>query len=525
MPSEDVGMRLVLRRIIPAKPLDVFRRILNVEDFSQYMPNVRESRILSRNENRVKTQWSVELDGLPMSWVEEETIDLLNLTIFFRAVEGDLSKFDGKWIIRRHWQGTEVEIDVRASVGIPMVERLIAPVLKEKIGKNFMLMLDAIHNRIVSERYMRFRQGKAREIGGFAIIGHPYNLNNLVRYLKYLEPRFEPPSEAFLTKIYEMVPSYVMHDIRNFTSANGTQARGLIVVSTFIPEMININPDLVLTKVIEACRVAENHGIGIAALGGFTSIVGERYPDQIKDKIHIPLTTGNTYTVALTLDQVRRACDWMGVDMARATVCVIGGTGDIGSGCARILAEEAEKIIVTGRSAHKVEETIDGLRRMNLAQIEGATDNVTAVAQADIVIAAASVTGSIMSMEVFKPGAVICDLAYPKNISYSECQRQDILIFSGGLVQIPQEIQTGFEIGLPSARTLYGCFAEAILLELARRYESFSYGRGNITRAKVEEINAVAREHGFEAAPFYWGKKQMSREDVENIRKSLTGRP
>ena len=146
------------------------------------------------------------------------------------------------------------------------------------------------------------------------------------------------------------------------------------------------------------------------------------------------------------------------------------------------------------------------------------TNNAEAVKHADVIIAAASVTNSIIQPNQFKSGAIICDLAYPKNISYTPLNRNDILVFSGGLTEVPMDINLGFEIGLPSARTLYGCFAEAILLDLERRYESFSYGKGNITRRMVDEIKCMATKHGFNLAPFYWGDRVLSLKDIEKIK-------
>jgi predicted amino acid dehydrogenase len=281
--------------------------------------------------------------------------------------------------------------------------------------------------------------------------------------------------------------------------------------------MVAIDPRRVFKKVVDACRVAESHRIGIAALGGFTSIVGERFGDELRKTVSIPLTTGNTFTVALALQGVRRAAELMGKDLKRCTVCVIGGTGDIGGACARILAEEVKCVTVTGRNAEKVKRAVEEVRAVGGAEVRGTTQNADAVTDADIVIAAASVTNSILDEGLFKTGAVICDLAYPKNISYAPSRRRDILVFSGGLAAIPDEIDLGFEIGLPSARTLYGCFSEAVLLDLDKRYESFSHGHGNITRRSVEEIEGIASKHGFALAPFYWGYQPVPEDEIRKI--------
>lgn len=152
------------------------------------------------------------------------------------------------------------------------------------------------------------------------------------------------------------------------------------------------------------------------------------------------------------------------------------------------------------------------------ARVLGQQDNDEAVRDADVVIAAASSSRSIVDIGSFKPGAIICDIGYPKNIAYADTDREDILIFAGGICSLPQEFDSGFDIGLPSSKVLYGCFSEAIVLALEERYENFSWGKGNITREKMAEILAMAREHGFELAPFFWGRRQVSDDEVRGIR-------
>ena len=65
--------------------------------------------------------------------------------------------------------------------------------------------------------------------------------------------------------------------------------------------------------------------------------------------------------------------------------------------------------------------------RINLA-----ADNEVAAKDADIVIAAADVTSSFINLDLFKPGAIICDAGYPRNVCCVPSARNDIFIFSGG---------------------------------------------------------------------------------------------
>ena len=112
---------------------------------------------------------------------------------------------------------------------------------------------------------------------------------------------------------------------------------------------------------------------------------------------------------------------------------------------------------------------------------------------------------------------MVCDIGYPKNISYAETDRQDIFVFSGGICSLPSEFDFGFDVGLPSTKTLYGCYAEAIILDLEEQYVNYSEGRGNITEEKVNEITAMGEKHGFGLAPFFWGHRMLTEDDLQAI--------
>jgi predicted amino acid dehydrogenase len=353
------------------------------------------------------------------------------------------------------------------------------------------------------------------------VIGHPYNLKHLVRYFKFFKPEFKLPSEEFLLRIFEITPSYKSYDIKGFRATSGKTTDGYFIMCPIVPDMLAIKPEKVIEKVIQACRVAENLGIGVATLGGFSSIAGEKYSRVLSDNSNVALTTGNTLTVYMVMEGIRKACQLMDVDLDNARVTVIGGSGDIGGACARLLATRVKEITITGRNEKNLMETERMLSYLGKAKVKTSRDNNQAVRGADLVIAAASASSAIVDFENFKPGAVICDVGYPKNISYTMCHRNDIFIFSGGLTKLPADFDLGFDIGLPSTRILYGCFAEAIVLDLEERYENYSWGKGNITEERVNLIGEMATRHGFELSPLFWGIRLMSDAAIERIKENV----
>ena len=222
-------------------------------------------------------------------------------------------------------------------------------------------------------------------------------------------------------------------------------------------------------------------------------------------------------TAVLAIDGIERAVRLFEKSLNDLKVAIVGGTGDIGSACALALSLKVKQITITGRTRSHLHALKGKLKKFGTAKIEATTNNKKAVKDADIVVAAANTSSSILDMQWFKPGAIICDLAYPKNISYTKTDRKDIFVFSGGLASVPTSIDTGIDMGMPNTEVCYGCFCEVIILALERRFENYSFGRGNITLEKMDDIRAMALKHGFIPAPFFWADRLIDDKELAQI--------
>lgn len=516
-----LAIEVKVERSILASRRRVFARLLRMGDFHTFMPNVKESRILETGKNTSLIKWHVEIDQLPIHWLERNTVDIRHYAVHFKAVDGDLKVLEGKWQVGGSGREAHVTVTVRVETGMPFLERLVGEKLKEKVEKCFEEILGHLSDEIRKDFY-RVNLAKKR-VSGFALIGHAYNYMHLVRYLEVLNPGMRPPSREFLGKLFDMAPAYKSCDVLPIASATGEKAHGHFIICPIIPEMLEVDAEGVFRRVIDAIRVAEDHRAGIVTLGGFTSIAGERFGREITKLVSVPVTTGNTFTAALTVEGVMKGCERMGLDLSNAQLTVVGGSGDIGSACARILAERVRHVTLVARNVERLRVEQGNIERLGKATVSISSDINFSIADADIVIAAASAIHSFMDVNNFKSGSVICDIGYPKNICYIAKGRNDLLIFAGGLCSLPSDfhLETKFDYGLPTKRVLYGCFSEAILLDLEKRYESFSYGKGNITKEKTDEIMAIAHKHGFGLAPFFWGDQLMGDQEFDTIRQRI----
>jgi len=521
MPQDDI-LEVKVSRVINAEKWRILRTLTRIEDFPSYIPSVKEAVVLKREKNKFKTRWRIQVDGVPVSWVEEDTLDFSKANIYFKSIEGDLVQFSGTWSLFDSAEGTFVEVVVKFAVGIPAIQQFANTYLNEIVRKNFESILENVEKRLISLKYASFKRGNKDKIAGFAVLGHFYNFNHLVKNLSLLNPNFKIHSREFIEGLFNETPSFKMYETKEFKSKTGATTKGHFIVCTFMPDMININLSAIYSKVVKACKLAEKYGAGIVTLGGFTSVVCERYGHKITKEVDIPITTGNTLTASLAVDGVLKAAGLMGIELKNAKVAVIGGTGDIGSACAKALAGKARQMTITGRTKSNLRRMWLELKfRYGARHLEATSDNLKAVRDADIVLCCAAVSASILNINDFKPGAIVCDLGYPKNISYLATDRKDILIFSGGMARVPTAIDTGIDMGLPSPDVTYGCFSEVIVLALEKRYENFSEGRGKITLDKMEEIRQLALKHGFEVSPFYWGNRFIKEDEISQIRDNI----
>ena len=131
----------------------------------------------------------------------------------------------------------------------------------------------------------------------------------------------------------------------------------------------------------------------------------------------------------------------MGIDLAKAEVVIIGATGSIGAICARIMARESRYITLVARNKAKMEQLAQQILAETGLAATITTDVKKALSTADIVITVTSSADTIIEPEYLKPGAVVCDVARPRDVSKKVAEeRDDVLVIEGGLVEVPGDV-------------------------------------------------------------------------------------
>ncbi|MBO8129294.1 MAG: shikimate dehydrogenase [Peptococcaceae bacterium] len=351
----------------------------------------------------------------------------------------------------------------------------------------------------------------------FAFVIHPISVADVAR--KFSFARYLP--DRWVEAAIKHLPPVKTSHITGIRSEHA-EIEGWFVGCPLTPRQIMELPeDFVIRKVIAAGKLAERLGAKILGLGAYTKIVGDAGITVAKN-LNIAVTTGNHYTVATALEGTRQAAELMGHKLCDSNVAVVGATGAIGGVAARILAREARTMTLVGRNENKLRLLADKILYESGLAVHISSDLSAALRKADVVVTVTSAVDAIIQPEDLKPGAVVCDVARPRDVSRRVVEvRDDVLVIEGGIVEVPGEVNFNFNFGFP-AKTAYACMAETMILALEGRFENFTLGR-DLSLEKVEEIGSLARKHGFRLAGFRSFERAIEPEEIANIRARAFG--
>ncbi len=336
----------------------------------------------------------------------------------------------------------------------------------------------------------------------FAFVLHPLTVDYLGNHPRYRWTRRLPRQWVEVAAAY-MPGRYVGTVKGSRSEATGKPVDGLIyAIGTTPRQMLTRPPDFTYTRLNQAIKDAADRGAKIVGLGAFTKVVGDAGVTVAK-RAPIPVTTGNSLTIAATLETAKLTAKRMGWrDLAKGKAMIVGATGAIGSVCSRLLAAAVKDVVLVSIEPDR----LSALKQKILAEVPGATveTDVTTnrwVGECDLIVTATSAFGQrVLDISQCKPGAVILDVALPPDISEEEAAvRPDVIVVESGEITLPGPARFSFDIGLPQG-VAYACLAEAALLTMEERYECFTLGR-DVPPNSVKEIYRLFRKHGLQIAP------------------------
>ncbi len=310
-------------------------------------------------------------------------------------------------------------------------------------------------------------------------------------------------------------PVYISHITGIRSRVGGPELTGHFIAAPYTPRrMLQIPERAVYRKIIQTGRLAERLGARILGLGAFTSVVGDA-GITIARHLDIPVTTGDAYTIAIAAQAVVEAGRLMGIDAAGATAAVVGATGSIGSVCAELLSREVGRLVLIGRRADALEAVRERCQGGS-AQVATSQD-INAMREAELILTVTSAVGAVVEPAHLKPGAVVCDVARPRDVSRTVVQqRDDVLVIEGGMVDVPGPVDFGFNFGFPPGKA-YACMAETMALALEGRFEDYTLGK-QIALERVREIAGIAARHGFRLSGLRSFEREVTDEHIAQVR-------
>lgn len=363
----------------------------------------------------------------------------------------------------------------------------------------------------------------------FAFIVHPIEARRDVAR-RYPIARYLP--ESWIERYIQGRDPLVTAEIRGIRSYTGEEARGWFIACPLTPrQMLTLPIEFVWDKLERCVRLAQEQGAGILGLGAFTSVVGDGGITLSRRVPDIAITTGNSYTVATAIEGARVAGEMMGHRLQESNIAVVGATGSIGATCAEILARDAAQVALVGRDVGRLGRVANRIAEMNDVPVGIYTDVAEGLRDADIIITVTSAVDAVILPEHIKSGAVVCDVARPRDVSARVArERDDVLVIEGGVILVPGTMRTPrpdrpgreFSFGFPPG-TAYACMSETMMLALEGRYESFTLGK-EVSVPQVDEMNRLAARHGFRLAGFRSFEKAVDRELIARVRENALKR-
>ncbi|MDA8234530.1 MAG: shikimate dehydrogenase [Clostridia bacterium] len=354
-------------------------------------------------------------------------------------------------------------------------------------------------------------------MASFAFVIHPLDTDHVAK--KFSIAKYLP--EGVIEKFLRIAPPFKVSSIEGVKNSKREIPGWFIACPLTTQQMVTLPEKTVINKIIQTGKMAEKMGAQLLGLGAFTKVIGDGGITVAKN-LNIPVTTGNSYTIATAIEGVKKAANIMGKDLTRAEVVVIGATGAIGKVCAELMARETRSLTLVARNIKELERVANTLLYNTGLSARITSDLKKALAKADIIITVTSAVDTVIEPEDLKPGCIVCDVARPRDVSKRVAQlRDDVLVIEGGLVEVPGDINLNFNFGFPP-KLIYACMAETIMLSMEERFESFSLGR-EITVKQVEDISKIAAKNGFKLAGFRSFEKSISIPDILNIKnKAMT---
>ena len=127
---------------------EIYGVIKNMEDFPNFMRDVKSLKIIKRLPDRIITMWEAEIDGAPLTWKEENIFNDNSCQMKFAMVEGNYKAYRGTWQVQNLRNNSKLTLSADFDWGIPILEAYVGKALEKKARQGLLGMLQAIKKKV-----------------------------------------------------------------------------------------------------------------------------------------------------------------------------------------------------------------------------------------------------------------------------------------------------------------------------------------------------------------------------------------
>lgn len=290
----------------------------------------------------------------------------------------------------------------------------------------------------------------------------------------------------------------------HFQGGSNDPAGWIILVPCSARQMMGLGQTgrNVLNRINDAVDLAVKLGANMVGLGALTASV-TRGGQRLSERTDIGVTNGNAFTAFMTLEGIKKLLPFC--QERDPQIALVGASGSVGSCLAQLVVKQrlVSRVTLVARHQGRLDALCAEAGKLAPDVHIHATNDMSQVRNADLVVLLTSSTETLLRSEHLKPNAIVLDDTQPRNTDPALLQeRPDVLIVDGGLVSMPK-MQLQKSIGLPTGYA-YACLAETMLLGMTGYQQHFSIG--NPTLEQVEYVAGLAPQYrhlGFGLGPLH----------------------
>lgn len=337
---------------------------------------------------------------------------------------------------------------------------------------------------------------------------------DLVRFLDHLATAVDGLDVRIANKSTDH--PHLFDELADLRSDIGASAEGRIYEIPMLAHEILEQPQRAITLMEQAAADAHAWGAKLIGLGSMTGIVGGR-GSHLAEQSPLAVTTGNSLTVFAALENLTEACREINTNLSEENVAIVGIPGSIATAAARLLVSKCKSLVLVGRRS-----SVRTQRLCEELNAEFTCDVAEALSKCKIVVSATS-SGDCIFQKDLLPGSIVVDVAVPTDVVQLSEPREDVLILSGGLTQIPESMSLNSAYFWFQNGMIPSCLGETTLLALENRPENYSVGQ-DLSPEGILEIGQRAKKHGFRFNRLYSFGLELAEERLIRFRKRFRPR-